>query len=82
VADAVSFWTAADNCPQEAKDDEPVAGVLKRVDYRGCADGSEVVLWEIMNGDHSWPQDIFPSAVGKRSAAAEIVDFFAAHGRE
>ena len=82
VADALSFWAAADNCPVNAVSDEPVAGVLKRVTYRGCDAGSEIVLWEIVEGDHSWPGDIFPAAGGKRSAAAEIVDFFAAHGRE
>ena len=81
VADAVSFWTAADGCPMNAVKDEPVAGTLKRTVYRGCADGSEVVMWEIVEGEHSWPDDTFPPD-GKRSAAEEIVSFFAAHGRE
>jgi polyhydroxybutyrate depolymerase len=82
VADALSFWTAADNCPAGGVRDEPVPGELKRVAYRGCADGTEVVMWEIVNGDHNWPDDIFPSPGGKASAADEIVRFFAAHGRE
>jgi len=81
VADAVSFWTAADACPMDAAKDEPLAGMLKRTDYRRCADGSEVVMWEIVDGEHSWPDDIFPSADGKRSAAEEIVSFFSAHAR-
>jgi poly(3-hydroxybutyrate) depolymerase len=55
--------------------------MLKRTDYRRCADGSEVVMWEIVDGEHSWPDDIFPSADGKRSAAEEIVSFFSAHAR-
>jgi polyhydroxybutyrate depolymerase len=82
VADALSFWSSADNCPADAVHDEPVAGVLKWTAYRGCDSGTEIVLWEIVDGDHNWPDDIFPGAGGKRSAAAEIVDFFAAHGRE
>ncbi len=82
VADALSFWAAADNCPAAAQRDEPVPGELKRIAYRGCDGGSEIVMWEIVNGDHSWPGDIFPSASGTRSAADEIVSFFAAHGRE
>lgn len=82
VADALSFWAAADSCPAVAEQDEPVPGELKRVAYRGCDGGSEIVMWEILDGDHSWPGDIFPAAGGARSAAAEIVSFFAAHGRE
>jgi polyhydroxybutyrate depolymerase len=82
VADAVSFWVAADGCPQGAVQDEAADGLLKRVAYQNCQSGTAIVRWEIMNGEHSWPDDIFPSAGGKRSAAAEIVDFFATHGRE
>jgi polyhydroxybutyrate depolymerase len=83
VADAVSFWVAADACPTTPALSEADAGRLRRIAYGGCAEGSEVVLWEIADGDHSWPADTaFPAGDGPRSAAAEIVHFFAAHARE
>lgn len=62
VADAVSFWAAADGCPPTAESDDAVHGVLERVAYRGCGQGSEVVLWRIMEGDHNWPPNVFPLA--------------------
>lgn len=83
VADAVSFWVAADACPAAPELSEADAGRLRRIAYGGCAEGSEIVLWEIADGDHSWPADVaFPAAGGTRTAAAEIVQFFAAHTRE
>jgi polyhydroxybutyrate depolymerase len=83
VADAVSFWVAADGCPAEPELSEADQGRLQRIAYRGCKDGSEVVLWSIADGYHEWPADArFPAAGGTRSAAAEIVAFFAAHVRE
>lgn len=82
VADALSFWAAADGCAPEPQASEPVPGTLRRVEYPGCQAGSEVVLWEIEQGDHEWPAVNFPSPAGPISAAAEILRFFAAHSRE
>jgi polyhydroxybutyrate depolymerase len=83
VADALSFWAAIDGCQSPPDESEAVAGVLERVAYRNCQGGSEIVAWEIEQGDHSWPDDLFPGPDGqKRSAAAEIMAFFAAHRSE
>jgi polyhydroxybutyrate depolymerase len=84
VADSLSFWTAADSCPVEPKTGDFAAGRLSLIDYRGCKDGSEVMLWTIEDGDHSWPApDVaFPGPDGPRSAAAEILAFFATHPRK
>jgi polyhydroxybutyrate depolymerase len=82
VADALSFWTAADSCPPKPAVSEAESGRLTRVAYGGCKDGSEVLLWAIADGEHAWPADLrFPTAGGTRSVAAEIVAFFAAHAR-
>jgi len=82
AADSLSFWAAVDGCDPMEVASEPVAGKLRRISYPNCQDGSEVVLWEIEDGEHNWPgEDVrFPAPDGKtRSAAAEILAFFAAH---
>jgi len=82
IADALTFWVAADRCGPTPQVSEAAAGRLRRVAYGGCTDGSEVVLWEIADGEHNWPANIaFPAPGGSRSTAAEIVAFFAAHRR-
>lgn len=84
VADSLSFWAGVDGCDPMAVTTEPVAGKLRHIFYPNCQDGTEVVLWEIEDGEHNWPgEDVsFPLADGKsHGAAAEILDFFAAHHR-
>jgi poly(3-hydroxybutyrate) depolymerase len=75
--DALSFWAAVDGCAGAAEISEPVPGTLSLTRYAGCNEGSEVALVTIADGEHAWPGDIFPAASGKRSAAAEILAFFA-----
>jgi polyhydroxybutyrate depolymerase len=84
VADAVSLWSTADGCTTEPVSSEPLRDRLRRLDYGNCRDGSTVVLWEIEDGEHNWPQDVrFPASDGgTRSAAEEILAFFAQHSRE
>jgi polyhydroxybutyrate depolymerase len=83
VADALSLWSAADGCAAEPARGEPVPGKLRLIDYGACRDGSALVLWEIEDGEHNWPQDVrFPAPDGgTRSAAEEILAFFAGHSR-
>jgi len=82
VADALSFWSAANGCPPAPQASEPVPGKLRRIAYAGCRDESEIVHWEIEDGGHYWPDSPFPGPGGQpRSAAAEILSFFAAHSR-
>ena len=82
VGDALSFWKTVDGCASPATIAHPSRD-LRRVAYTQCKAGSEVVLWEIMNGDHNWPGDVFPAPGGKTvSASSEILGFFATHRRE
>jgi polyhydroxybutyrate depolymerase len=83
VADALALWRAADGCAAEPAASEPVPDKLRRIDYGVCRDGSTVVLWEIEDGEHNWPQDVrFPAPGGTtRSAAEEILAFFAGYRR-
>jgi polyhydroxybutyrate depolymerase len=84
VADALALWRAANGCATEPVVSEPVPERLRRIDYGSCREGSTVVLWEIEDGEHNWPQDVrFPAPDGElRSAAEEIVAFFAGHHRK
>ena len=77
VPDALSFWAAVDACPTAPEVSEPVAGKLRATVYTGCNNGSEVRLWTIIDGEHTWPDDIFPAGSATRSASAEIFAFFA-----
>ncbi len=83
VGDALSFWAASDGCAGPPAISHPAGPDLERIAYANCKDGSEVVLWELMGGDHSWPGDIFPAPGGgkKVSAAETILAFFATHRR-
>jgi len=83
VADALAFWSDVDGCDPVPVDSEPVPQTLRRLAYHGCRGGSEVMLWEIERGQHEWPATDFPTpGGGARSPAAEILAFFAEHGRE
>ena len=84
VADALTFWTAADGCAVPPAWSEPATGRLRRSAYGSCRGGSEIVFWEIEDGGHNWPANVrFPAPDGAlRSAAAEILAFFARHSRD
>jgi polyhydroxybutyrate depolymerase len=84
IADALSLWRAADGCHAAPARSEPTPGRLRRIDYGDCRGGSTLVLWEIEDGEHNWPQDVrFPAPGGAtRSAAEEILAFFAGHKRQ
>ncbi len=80
VADAVSFWAAADHCDDTDAKSERVSSRLSSTVYADCDGGSAVELWTVEGGDHSWPGDIFP-ARGRRSATAQILGFFSQYSR-
>jgi polyhydroxybutyrate depolymerase len=82
VADALDFWAKADGCNPSPETSEPEPGILRHVAFADCRAGSDVQLWELEQGEHSWPPATFPAPDGSmRSAAEEILAFFAAHRR-
>jgi polyhydroxybutyrate depolymerase len=83
VAEALALWQVADGCTAEPARSEPVRDRLRRIDYGECRAGSTLVLWEIEDGEHNWPQAVrFPAPGGAtRSVAEEILAFFADHIR-
>jgi polyhydroxybutyrate depolymerase len=81
VADAWRFWSEADRCSGEPSRAEPDPGRLVRLSLTGCADGAEIILWEIAQGEHNWPAEVaFPrEAAGESGSVAGLV--FAFFGR-
>jgi polyhydroxybutyrate depolymerase len=81
VADSLSFWAAASRCTGPPDVAEAIPGKLQSTIYSGCGENGVVRLWAIEDGEHGWPNDVFPGTDGPRSAAAEILAFFAGFQR-
>ena len=92
VPKMAAFWTAADGCPEKPRetllaDADPADGTRVRESLWGpCAQGSEVRLYEVEGGGHTWPKggEYQPEFLtGKTSqdmdACSVIWDFFRAH---
>ncbi|MCA9541127.1 MAG: hypothetical protein KC620_19640 [Myxococcales bacterium] len=92
TADSIAWWAGHDHCvgnPQISKvpDIDPKDGTFTVIERHGpCAEGSEVVLYKVEGGGHSWPggNQYLPQAmIGKVSqdfrAVDALFDFFARH---
>ena len=92
VADTIKYWVSHNKCSPSAvtaqlPDKDPEHGTKIRRDVYGqCKEGSEVVLYTIENGGHTWPgglQYAPERLIGKTNRdinASEIIwDFFKAH---
>ncbi len=94
TAETVSFWTEHDRCSpvpkielladRDSNDDSRV----KVSTYGNCLDGTEVILYSIIGGGHSFPGGNIPDRpllLGRKNNdinAAEVIwDFFRAHTR-
>jgi len=95
VPDTVAHWVAVNACaakPVESKEPDLAddGTRVRRLAYTGCAKGSEVVLYEIEGGGHTWPGGNKPAqlwglATGAISedldASRAIWAFFEGHSR-
>lgn len=92
VAETVKFWVAKDQCPApplntQLPDRDPSDGTTVRKEvYGGCKDGTEVLLYAIEGGGHTWPggiQYLPVSVIGRTSRefnASELIwQFFKEH---
>lgn len=92
VAESAAFWARADGCAAAAvtaalPDARPPDGMhVRREVHGGCAGGSEVTVYTVENGGHSWPggwQYLPEWLVGKTTRALDassvIWEFFARH---
>jgi len=94
VPQTIDFWVARNGCsadPQitKAPDIDPDDGTsVQKSVYRQCADGADVVLYEIEGGGHTWPggyQYLPEFLIGKTNrdldASRAIWDFFKRYRR-
>jgi polyhydroxybutyrate depolymerase len=80
--EAVAFWARHDGCPQPPKRSK--SGNVIQVEYLDCTNGTAVVFYTLVGGEHEWPG-------GRRSwlfghlptrelyASPTMLDFFSHH---
>ena len=92
VSDTVAFWTTRNNCPTSPvvalePDMDPKDGTrVRKETYAPCREASEVVLYAIEGGGHTWPngrQYLPEQIVGKTSRDVDantiLWEFFKRH---
>jgi polyhydroxybutyrate depolymerase len=92
VEDTVKFWVTHDGCPAAPQMEQlphlnPNDSTSTTVErYTGCRDGTEVVLYKVNGGGHTWPggvQYMSEKFIGKTSrdfsATETIWQFFKLH---
>jgi polyhydroxybutyrate depolymerase len=83
VSHAVSTWSAANGCSRETR--KTTRGSVIKQSWTGCREGTEVTLYTIEGGGHSWPGGVEPRRswadppTQEISASEELWKFFAAH---
>jgi polyhydroxybutyrate depolymerase len=92
VADTVKFWVSKNGCPAAPEMEQlphlnandSTSTIVER--YAGCRDGTEVVLYKVNGGGHTWPgglQYMSDKLIGKTcrdfSATETIWQFFKLH---
>jgi len=86
VDGAVASWAKNNGCDSDAATDA-VAKDVTRLSFQNCADGADVVLYQIRDGGHTWPgspiAEMLPARWGKVNididASRLIWEFFEAH---
>jgi len=92
VADTVKFWVSKNGCPATPKTEQlPHINTNDRTStviesYSGCRNGTEVALYRVIGGGHTWPgglQYMPEKVVGRTSrdfSASEVIwQFFKLH---
>ncbi len=93
VSSMVDKWRSVDGCQgNPSKQELPDVGdgtFVRRFDSTACADSTEVVLYQIDHGGHTWPggKQYLPKAIIGPStrafdASEAIAQFFLAHARD
>jgi polyhydroxybutyrate depolymerase len=85
VQETIDLWVSYDGCSQQPTTETSANGNVIRQAYGGGRDGSEVVLYTINDGTHSWPggKTVLRSAAMKPtsdiSASQVMWEFFLRH---
>lgn len=82
VQDAVNFWRTHDHCTNDPPPQQ--TGSVRIEEHTGGDDGTAVVLYTILGGNHSWPGGQQVSLLGQSPSQAEsatdrIWEFFEQH---
>jgi polyhydroxybutyrate depolymerase len=82
VEEAVESFATRDRCRRRPTTTR-IGEEVRRTKYQGCRAGSEVVLYSVVNGGHTWPGSIDVTRLGyvtrEINATDLILDFFDAH---
>ena len=92
VPKTIAFWVARNHCAPKPKvvtlpkKDPDDSMLVRQETYGGGADGTEVILYAVEGGGHTWPGGAErPGKFGRRSddfnASAIIWEFFKRHSR-
>jgi len=70
VQDSIDMWVAYDGCSQVPQEWTSPSGNITRRWYGGGREGSEVVLYSIRDGGHTWPGGVPISQTGAGAPCA------------
>ena len=93
VAETVEVWLDFNRCVknpgiESLRDVEDDGTTVRKENYLQCAGGTDVILYVVEGGGHTWPggPGPFPEFAGRTSrdisASEEIVKFFGRHARD
>jgi len=72
VAESVAFWVRCDGCSENPQNETSSDGKVIKSVYTGGTNGTEVVLYTLVDGTHIWP-----------TIATDIIwDFFESHPKQ
>jgi polyhydroxybutyrate depolymerase len=83
VNESVSFWVEHNNCNPISENETSVSGNIIKQTYAKGDDGSEVILYTVVNGGHEWfggPEAFWPPC--EISATDLMWEFFEAHPKQ
>jgi polyhydroxybutyrate depolymerase len=80
VAESIAFWVKANGCSPTPKTEISASGNIVKDTYTGCANGTEVVLYTIVNGGHAWPGAAQGDRPTQEISATDLLwEFFKEH---
>jgi polyhydroxybutyrate depolymerase len=84
VNDSVSFWVEHDQCDPTPQINISESGNIIKKTYANGSQGTEVVLYTVVDGHHGWFGGIsFPYEYPCEISATDLIwDFFAAHPKQ
>ena len=80
VAESIAFWVKANRCSAISQTVVSASGNIVKDTYGDCANGTDVVLYSVLSGGHSWPGSDRGEGQTKEISATELLwKFFKQH---